>query len=132
MDKFHLDKHEARHVTEEIVCGIDGCTKAYNSISTVRRHQSIMHKDKKLQAEEARAAAAAASGAPHPGIKKKKSMLSKTKMAIASPAHSMSASSTRASSPKESLERHEHRHRQYSEVDDETERALADEAIMVD
>ncbi|KAF8951768.1 hypothetical protein CPC16_010098 [Podila verticillata] len=132
MDKFHLDKHEARHVTEEIVCGIDGCTKAYNSISTVRRHQSIMHKDKKLQAEEARAAAAVASGAPHPGIKKKKSMLSKTKMAIASPAHSMSASSTRASSPKETLEHHEHRHQHYSEVDDETERSLADEAIMVD
>ncbi|KAI1296283.1 hypothetical protein EDD11_007421 [Mortierella claussenii] len=52
MDKFHLDRHEARHVTEEIVCGIDGCTKAYNSISTVRRHQSIVHKDKKLQMEQ--------------------------------------------------------------------------------
>ncbi|KAG0288861.1 hypothetical protein BGZ98_004079 [Dissophora globulifera] len=47
MDKFHLDRHEARHVTEEIVCGIDGCTKAYPSISTVRRHQSIVHKDRK-------------------------------------------------------------------------------------
>ncbi|KAG0267710.1 hypothetical protein BG011_000021 [Mortierella polycephala] len=51
MDKFHLDRHEARHVTEEIVCGIDGCTKAYNSISTVRRHQSIMHKDRKEEFE---------------------------------------------------------------------------------
>lgn len=47
MDKFHLDRHEARHVTDEILCGIDGCTKAYNSISTVRRHQSIMHKNRK-------------------------------------------------------------------------------------
>ncbi|KAG0355567.1 hypothetical protein BGZ54_001105 [Gamsiella multidivaricata] len=47
MDKFHLDRHEARHVTEEIVCGIDGCTKAYPSISTVRRHQSIVHKKRK-------------------------------------------------------------------------------------
>ncbi|KAF9558610.1 hypothetical protein EC968_006909 [Mortierella alpina] len=47
MDKFHLDRHEARHVTDEIFCGIDGCTKAYNSISTVRRHQSIMHKNRK-------------------------------------------------------------------------------------
>ncbi|KAF9944533.1 hypothetical protein BGZ70_004555 [Mortierella alpina] len=47
MDKFHLDRHEARHVTDEILCGIDGCTKAYNSISTVRRHQSIVHKDRK-------------------------------------------------------------------------------------
>ncbi|KAG0200777.1 hypothetical protein BGX28_006238 [Mortierella sp. GBA30] len=53
MDKFHLDRHEARHVTDEIVCGIDGCTKAYNSISTVRRHQSIMHKDKKEEIEAA-------------------------------------------------------------------------------
>ncbi|KAG0002955.1 hypothetical protein BGZ79_002014 [Entomortierella chlamydospora] len=59
MDKFHLDRHEARHVTEEIVCGIDGCTKAYNSISTVRRHQSMMHKDKKLQMDAAAAASAA-------------------------------------------------------------------------
>ncbi|KAF9345415.1 hypothetical protein BGX26_003157 [Mortierella sp. AD094] len=58
MDKFHLDRHEARHVTEEIVCGIDGCTKAYNSISTVRRHQSMMHKDKKLQMDAAAAASA--------------------------------------------------------------------------
>ncbi|KAF9375675.1 hypothetical protein BGX21_003727 [Mortierella sp. AD011] len=59
MDKFHLDRHEARHVTEEIVCGIDGCTKAYNSISTVRRHQSMMHKDKKLQMDAAAATSAA-------------------------------------------------------------------------
>lgn len=122
MDKFHLDKHENRHVTEEIVCGIDGCTKAYNSISTVRRHQSIMHKDKKLQAEEARAAAAAASGTQV--VKKKKSMLSKTKMA--SPSHSMSASSTRASSPKALEVRHEHH--QHSEAEDETEHL----PIMVD
>ncbi|KAF9434251.1 hypothetical protein BGZ76_008321 [Entomortierella beljakovae] len=55
MDKFHLDRHEARHVTDEIVCGIDGCTKAYNSISTVRRHQSMMHKDKKHQMDAAAA-----------------------------------------------------------------------------
>ncbi|KAF9309187.1 hypothetical protein BG003_010040 [Podila horticola] len=122
MDKFHLDKHENRHVTEEIVCGIDGCTKAYNSISTVRRHQSIMHKDKKLQAEEARAAAAAASGAQI--VKKKKSMLSKTKMA--SPSQSMSASSTRASSPKAYELLHEHH--QHSEAEDETEHL----PIMVD
>ncbi|KAF9335535.1 hypothetical protein BG006_011306 [Podila minutissima] len=122
MDKFHLDKHENRHVTEEIVCGIDGCTKAYNSISTVRRHQSIMHKDKKLQAEEARAAAAAAAGTQV--VKKKKSMLSKTKMA--SPSHSMSASSTRASSPKAFEVRHEHH--QHSEAEDETEHL----PIMVD
>ncbi|KAG0028850.1 hypothetical protein BGZ81_004391 [Podila clonocystis] len=122
MDKFHLDKHENRHVTEEIVCGIDGCTKAYNSISTVRRHQSIMHKDKKLQAEEARAAAAAASGTQV--VKKKKSMLSKTQMA--SPSQSMSASSTRASSPK-SLEVR-HGHHQHSEAEDETEHL----PIMVD
>ncbi|KAF9199381.1 hypothetical protein BGZ49_010513 [Haplosporangium sp. Z 27] len=60
MDKFHLDRHEARHVTEEIVCGIDGCTKAYNSISTVRRHQSMMHKDRKLELDAAAAAATAA------------------------------------------------------------------------
>lgn len=59
MDKFHLDRHEARHVTEEIVCGIDGCTKAYPSISTVRRHQSIVHKKWKEEAAAAAAAAAA-------------------------------------------------------------------------
>ncbi|KAF9408354.1 hypothetical protein BGZ94_002346 [Podila epigama] len=105
MDKFHLDKHEARHVTEEIVCGIDGCTKAYNSISTVRRHQSIMHKNKKAQAEEARAAAAAAAegeGGAGASKKMKKTSLTKSKVArmAASPADSaMSAPSTRASSP---------------------------------
>ncbi|KAF9111581.1 hypothetical protein BGX27_004724 [Mortierella sp. AM989] len=47
MDKFHLKRHETRHVTQEIVCGIDGCTKAYDSISTMRRHQSMIHKDRK-------------------------------------------------------------------------------------
>ncbi|KAI8601663.1 hypothetical protein EDD21DRAFT_101851 [Dissophora ornata] len=56
MDKFHLKRHEKRHVTQVIVCGIDGCTKAYDSISTMRRHQSMIHKERK---EEIAAAAAA-------------------------------------------------------------------------
>ncbi|KAG0361875.1 hypothetical protein BGZ54_008899 [Gamsiella multidivaricata] len=59
MDKFHLKRHETRHVTQMIVCGIDGCTKAYDSISTMRRHQSMVHKERK---EEIARAAAAASG----------------------------------------------------------------------
>ncbi|KAF8951788.1 hypothetical protein BGZ46_003798 [Entomortierella lignicola] len=58
MDMFHLKKHETRHVTQEIVCGIDGCKKAYDSISTMRRHQSMVHKERK---EEMAAAARAAS-----------------------------------------------------------------------
>lgn len=31
-------------MTQVIVCGVDGCTKAYDSLSTMRRHQSMMHK----------------------------------------------------------------------------------------
>ncbi|GJJ69159.1 hypothetical protein EMPS_01505 [Entomortierella parvispora] len=49
MDKFHLRRHETRHVTQEITCGIDGCTKAYDSISTMRRHQSMIHKNRKKE-----------------------------------------------------------------------------------
>ncbi|KAF9186351.1 hypothetical protein BGZ51_007302 [Haplosporangium sp. Z 767] len=49
MDKFHLKRHETRHVTQVIVCGVDGCDKAYDSISTMRRHQSMMHKEWKAQ-----------------------------------------------------------------------------------
>ncbi|KAI8349823.1 hypothetical protein B0O80DRAFT_501148 [Mortierella sp. GBAus27b] len=45
MDKFHLKRHETRHVTQMMTCGIDGCKKAYDSISTMRRHQSMMHKE---------------------------------------------------------------------------------------
>ncbi|KAG0202308.1 hypothetical protein BGX33_009778 [Mortierella sp. NVP41] len=59
MDKFHLKRHEKRHVTQEITCGVDGCTKAYDSISTMRRHQSMMHKAWKEEMEATAAAAAA-------------------------------------------------------------------------
>ncbi|KAF9952088.1 hypothetical protein BGZ72_006546 [Mortierella alpina] len=75
MDKFHLDRHEARHVTDEILCGIDGCTKAYNSISTVRRHQSIMHKDRKEEIDMANQKYNTTLNAPNPK--------SKTKAAVA-------------------------------------------------
>ncbi|KAG0224703.1 hypothetical protein BGW42_004943 [Actinomortierella wolfii] len=44
MDQVQLDRHERRHGTDDFECGIDGCTKMYSSISTMRRHQSMVHK----------------------------------------------------------------------------------------
>ncbi|KAF9429975.1 hypothetical protein BGZ76_001042, partial [Entomortierella beljakovae] len=57
MDKFHLKRHETRHITQVIVCGIDGCTKAYDSISTMRRHRSMVHKERKEEIAAAEKAA---------------------------------------------------------------------------
>ncbi|KAF9578343.1 hypothetical protein BGW38_005902, partial [Lunasporangiospora selenospora] len=113
MDKFHLDRHEKRHVTQEIVCGIDGCTKAYNSISTVRRHQSMVHKEYKERERLREAAAAATASGPSPSQQKQsrnrggrlKDSLGATvavRSLKASPQPSTggaSESSTRASSP---------------------------------
>ncbi|KAF9937252.1 hypothetical protein BGZ65_001639 [Modicella reniformis] len=63
MDKFHLKRHETRHVTQMITCGINECTKAYDSISTMRRHQSMMHKEwKQGMAATSDAAASSTSG----------------------------------------------------------------------
>ncbi|KAF9091244.1 hypothetical protein BGX27_002057 [Mortierella sp. AM989] len=104
MDKFHLDRHEARHVTEEIVCGIDGCTKAYNSISTVRRHQSMMHKDKKLlmdaaAAAEAEAEAGAESSNSNNSKSNPKNNQANSKKTIAKKGKSKSASTSAAATP---------------------------------
>ncbi|KAF9164386.1 hypothetical protein DFQ26_001478 [Actinomortierella ambigua] len=41
-DRAH--RHERRHGTDDFECGIDGCMKMYSSISTMRRHQSMVHK----------------------------------------------------------------------------------------
>ncbi|KAG0331309.1 hypothetical protein BG004_001730, partial [Podila humilis] len=136
MDKFHLDKHEKRHITEEIVCGIDGCTKAYNSISTVRRHQSIVHKDKKNEVEMTRAAAPLST-------KKKKSVLShhhKTKQRMEEeeeegeespgPSSALSTPSTRGSSPSKDSNLTVHGHeRQISHETDDVQ-SSAEDAIL--